>query len=138
MQRLKETDKRIGNQSDLIIAIRSPDREANIKFGHQLTQALEARKDLDLRYVLFHLKTKFFEDNALLYASLADLLDLRDRVRRRIKAAVKSGLDLGLDDDEDDAPKNEESLSVTNPKTLQTRQKACANTWRLMRQGGRD
>ena len=111
VQRLKETDKRIGNQSDLIIAIRSPDREANIKFGHQLTQALEARKDLDLRYVLFHLKTKFFEDNALLYASLADLLDLRDRVRRRIKAAVKSGLDLGLDDDEDDAPKNEESLS---------------------------
>ena len=65
VQRLKETDKRIGNQSDLIIAIRSPDREANIKFGHQLTQALEARKDLDLRYVLFHLKTKFFEDNAL-------------------------------------------------------------------------
>ena len=51
-----------------IIAIRSPSREANIKFGHLLADELEQRKDLSFRYILFHQDDEFFETNALLYA----------------------------------------------------------------------
>jgi hypothetical protein len=109
--RLEQTDATIGNQSDLIIAIRSPDRDANIRFGHLVSDALEKRKDLSFRYVLFHQDSTFFEKNALLYASLSDLLDLRDRVRRRIKKAIKKGLDLGLDDPEDKVETVEDDLS---------------------------
>ena len=109
--RLEQTDATIGSQSDLIIAIRSPSREANIKFGHLLADELEQRKDLSFRYILFHQDDEFFETNALLYASIPDLLDLRDRVRRRIKKAIKSSLDLGLDDPEDKPAPVEDDLS---------------------------
>lgn len=116
VRRLEQTDATIGNQSDLIIAIRSPDRDANIRFGHQLSEALRKRDDLSLRYVVFHQDADFFEKNALLYASLPDLLDLRDRVRRRIKKAIKKGLDLGLDDPEDKPAASEEALDEDNLK----------------------
>ena len=43
VKRLDATDHRIGNQSDLVLAIRSPDREANIAFGTKLADALRAR-----------------------------------------------------------------------------------------------
>ncbi len=114
--RLEQTDATIGNQSDLIIAIRSPDRDANIRFGHLVSEALEKRTDLSFRYVLFHQDSTFFEKNALLYASLSDLLDLRDRVRRRIKKAIKKGLDLGLDDPEDKVETVEDDLSQDSLK----------------------
>ena len=116
VKRLEQTDETLGNQSDLIIAIRSPDRDANIRFGHQLSDELRKRDDLSLRYVLFHQDADFFEENALLYASLSDLLDLRDRVRRRIKKAVGKAMDLGLDDPEEKPPETEEELSQESLK----------------------
>ena len=121
VQRLVATDEGIGNQSDLILAIRSPDREANIKFGTDLAAAMRARNDLDLRYVLFHQDPAFFEENALLYASLEDLLDLRDRVRRRIKKAVKKTLDLGLDDDAESDKKPGDDDDELDADTLKER-----------------
>ena len=121
VERLLATDDTIGNQSDLVLAIRSPSREANIEFGTALAEAMRKRTDLDLRYVLFHQDPAFFEKNALLYASLSDLLDLRDRVRRRIKKAVKKTLDLGLSDDtpatgEGGGEKAEDGLNVDTLK----------------------
>ena len=116
VQRLDATDHRIGNQSDLVIAIRSPDRTANIEFGTQLAKELRIRKDLELRYVTFARDAAFFEKNALLYASLSDLLDLRERVRERIKKSVSARLSLGLDDEtqEADTEDEDDDLSEDN------------------------
>lgn len=85
--RLDAASARLGNQSDLYVAIRSPDRAANLAFGAKLAAALEQRDDI--RYVLFHRDPSFFKDNALLYAKLGDLLEIRARVIAAIQARVR-------------------------------------------------
>ena len=96
VQRIAQLDARLGNQSDLVVAIRSPDRDANIRFGKAL--AAELGKRSDLRYVLFHNEQAFFEDHALLFASLPDLLDLRQRVKDRIRSSVRKNTIVDFDD----------------------------------------
>ncbi|HEY8375095.1 MAG TPA: hypothetical protein VIK91_01345, partial [Nannocystis sp.] len=49
--RLDAVNERLGNQSDLFISIRGPDRAANLALGEQIAAALEQRDDI--RYVLF-------------------------------------------------------------------------------------
>ena len=85
--RLDAASARLGNQSDLYVAIRSPDRAANLAFGAKVAAALEQRDDI--RYVLFHRDPTFFKDNALLYAKLGDLLEIRRRVIDSIQARVR-------------------------------------------------
>ncbi|MBX7082898.1 MAG: MMPL family transporter [Nannocystaceae bacterium] len=77
----------IGNQSDFYITIRSPSREDNLRFGEAIAGKLEDHPDL--RHVIFHRDRGFFEHNALLYADIADLLDLRRRVIERIREEVR-------------------------------------------------
>ncbi|MFO0635395.1 MAG: MMPL family transporter [Nannocystaceae bacterium] len=77
----------VGNQSDFYITIRSPSREANLRFGEAIAGKLEDHPDL--RHVIFHRDREFFEHNALLYADIADLLDLRRRVIERIREEVR-------------------------------------------------
>lgn len=85
--RLDAAADRLGNQSDLYVAIRSPSREANLAFGAKLAEALRQRDDI--RYVLFRRDPAFFTDHALLYAELADLLELRTRVIDTIQAHIR-------------------------------------------------
>lgn len=85
--RLDAVADRLGNQSDLYVAIRSPSRAANLAFGAKIAAALEQRDDI--RYVLFRRDPAFFKDNVLLYADLADLLQLRTRVIDTIQAQVR-------------------------------------------------
>ena len=85
--RLDRLQARAGQQSDLYVTIRSPSREANIAFGDAVVDALDGREDL--RYVVFRRDLKYFDDHALLYASLADLLDLRRRVIAKIREEVR-------------------------------------------------
>lgn len=85
--RLDAASARLGNQSDLYIAIRSPSRAANLDFGAKVADALAAHPDI--RYVLFHRDPAFFKQNALLYAKLADLLEIRRRVIDAIQARVR-------------------------------------------------
>ncbi|MFT7621111.1 MAG: hypothetical protein ACI9WU_000272, partial [Myxococcota bacterium] len=101
VKRLEELDRRLGNQSDLVIAIESPSREANIAFGAALTAQLRARKDL--RWVLFHRERTFFEDHALLYMDLGELLELRDDVVGRIKESVRASVIEDFDDEPEDS-----------------------------------
>lgn len=106
--RLDAAAERLGNQSDLYVSIRSPSRDANIAFGSKIAAALSSRPDI--RYVLFHRDPAFFKQNALLYAPLADLLELRSQVIATIQARVRKELsafgddepaaDTGLDFDE--------------------------------------
>lgn len=95
--RLDAVDRRLGNQSDLYISIRSPSREQNLAFGAELAAAIEQRDDI--RYVLFRRDPTFFRDNLLLYAELADLLDLRQRVIGTIQARVRKELAMFGDDE---------------------------------------
>lgn len=84
--RLDRLQERAGQQSDLYVTIRSPSREANIAFGDAVVEQLKGREDL--RYVVFRRDLSYFDDHALLYASLADLLDLRRRVIAKIRQEV--------------------------------------------------
>ena len=95
--RIDALSERLGNQSDLYVAIRSPSREANVRFGAEMAAALRGRADV--RYVLFHLDRAFFETNALLYADLEDLLDLRCRVIDRIRAEVRREMAMFPEDE---------------------------------------
>jgi len=84
--RLDRLQARAGQQSDLYVTIRSPSREANIAFGDAVVESLKDRDDL--RYVVFRRDLAYFDEHALLYASLADLLDLRRRVIAKIREEV--------------------------------------------------
>ena len=83
---LDRASTQLGNQNDLYVTIRSPSREANVAFGEQFARRLEAREDL--RWVSFRRDRSFFVDNALLYADLGDLLDLRRELIGRIREEV--------------------------------------------------
>ena len=99
--RIDALSDRLGNQSELYVTVRSPSREASLRFAEVLATGL--RKRPELRYALFHLDRSFFEDNALLYADLEDLLDLRCRVIDRVRAEVRREMALFPEDEEVDA-----------------------------------
>ncbi|MEZ4265964.1 MAG: MMPL family transporter [Myxococcota bacterium] len=102
--RLEALKERMGNQSDLVVSVESPSRDANLAFAAAIAERMRARDDI--RFVVFHQDRAFFENNLLLYLGLDDLLDLRRRVIERIQSEVRSELSLGFDDDEDEAPKD--------------------------------
>jgi len=91
---LDRLGREVGNQSDLYVTIRSPSRDANLAFGKTLEDALQGHPDL--RHVIFHRDRAFFEDNALLYADITDLLELRQRVIERIRDEVRKKAMSGL------------------------------------------
>ncbi|MCA9661508.1 MAG: MMPL family transporter, partial [Myxococcales bacterium] len=95
--RIDALSERLGNQSELYVTVRSPSREASLAFAEELAEALRGRPEL--RYALFHLDRAFFEKNALLYADLEDLLDLRCRVIDRIRAEVRKEMALFPEDE---------------------------------------
>ena len=100
--RLETLEARMGNLNDLFIEIKSPSRDANLAYGAALAARLEARSDI--RFALFHQDRAFFEDHALLYVGVGDLLDLRQRVIDRIKQEVSANLDSGFEDEDAAAP----------------------------------
>ena len=101
--RLDRLSNEVGQQSHLYVTIRSPDRDANITFGEAIAERLEQREDV--RYAIFRRDLSFFEDRALLYASLGDLVDLRRKVIARIREEVSKQAfgDIAADLEEDDA-----------------------------------
>jgi predicted RND superfamily exporter protein len=112
IERLEALKARMGNQSDLVISVQSPSRDANLTAAAAIAERLRARDDI--RFVVFRQDRTFFETNLLLYLGLDDLLDLRRRVIERIQTEVRNELSLGFDDDEDEAPK---AQAATGEKT---------------------
>lgn len=101
--RLDRLQERAGQQSDLYVTIRSPSRAANVAFGDAVVDALQGRDEL--RYVVFRRDLEYFDDHALLYASLADLLDLRRRVISKIREEVRKEAFGDFSTDEEKAEK---------------------------------
>lgn len=102
--RLERLSDRLGQQSDLYVTIRSPSREANVRFGDAVERSVAELPGI--RYAQFRRDLSFFEERALLYASLADVLDLRRRVIVRIQDEVREQAfgDFGAEEPEGQEP----------------------------------
>ncbi len=103
--RLEDLAARIGGQSDLIVEIRSPDPEANKRFGAGIATYLEARPDM--RFTIFRRDKEVLERSVLLFLAPDKLEDLRERVKERIRREVRKQLDVeeggaGTDEEADD------------------------------------
>ena len=68
---LARTQKRLGDLSLLLIGIRSPDREANLRYAEALTQKLRALPPTVVDLATYHVRDvrDFFEANKWLYVS---------------------------------------------------------------------
>jgi predicted RND superfamily exporter protein len=100
---------RLGNQSDLYVTIQSPSPEANRELGEAVVAALADHPQL--RWVQLRRDWTFFEDHALLYAELDDLLQLRreviGRIRREVAARAYGDLSTEEERDTDKADDDE-------------------------------
>ena len=98
---LTKTQARMGDMALLLIGVRSPDRDANLRYAELLTQKLRAlpRNVVEFAAYNVHDLRSFVEDNKWLFASEDDLTEVRDRLRREISKR-KNPLLVDLDDDE--------------------------------------
>jgi predicted RND superfamily exporter protein len=101
---LNRTQARLGDLSLLLIGIRSPDREANLRYAEALTQKLRALPPGIVNLATYHVRDvrDFFEKNKWLYVSEADLESIRDRLRTEISKR-KNPLFITLSGDEDES-----------------------------------
>jgi uncharacterized protein len=101
---LNRTQARLGDLSLLLIGIRSPDREANLRYAEALTQKLRALPPSVLNLATYHVRDvrEFFEKNKWLYVSEADLESIRDRLRTEISKR-KNPLFVSLSGDDDES-----------------------------------
>jgi uncharacterized protein len=98
---LAKTQKRIGDLSLLVIGVRSPDHEANLRYADELTRRLRAMPATTVQLATYHVRDlkAFFEKNKWLYASEDDLESIRDRLRSEIQKR-KNPLFVSLGDEE--------------------------------------
>jgi len=106
--RLDDLAARIGGQSDLIVEIRSPDPEANKRFGAAIAAWLEKRPDM--RFTIFRRDKDVLEKSVLLFLAMDKLDDLRERVKERIRREVRKQLTVEDEGEAagDDAPADAE------------------------------
>ncbi|HET6149698.1 MAG TPA: MMPL family transporter [Polyangia bacterium] len=99
---LKRAEGRVGDLNLLTVGIRSPDRAANLAYAKLLTEGLSAMPPSRVGLVAYHLRDlqAFVRDHRWLYASAADLEQIRDRLRGEILRR-KNPLVVPLDDDGD-------------------------------------
>jgi predicted RND superfamily exporter protein len=98
---LERTQKRMGDLSLLLVGIRSPDHEANLRYAEALTKKLRALPPGVVNLATYEIKDleQFFRDNKWLYVSEDDLESIRDRIRNEIQKR-KNPLFVSLEDDE--------------------------------------
>ena len=91
----------MGDLSLLLIGIRSPDHEANLRYAEALTQKLRALPPTVVDLATYHVRDvrAFFEQNKWLYVSEDDLESIRDRLRTEISKR-KNPLFVSLGEDE--------------------------------------
>jgi predicted RND superfamily exporter protein len=98
---LAKTQKRMGDLSLLLIGVRSPDHEANLRYAEELTRRLRAMPPTVVQLATYNVRDlkAFFEKNKWLYVSEDDLESIRDRLRSEISRR-KNPLFVSLGDDE--------------------------------------
>jgi len=101
---LEKTQKRLGDMSLLLVGIRSPDREANLRYAEVLTEKLRALPKTTVDLATYHVRDlrEFFEKNKWLYIGENDLVAIRDRLRNEITRR-KNPLLIDLSDDDEES-----------------------------------
>jgi predicted RND superfamily exporter protein len=99
---LMRTQNRIPDLSLLLIGVKSPDREANLRYAETLTQKLRSLPPSVVTLATYEVKDlkSFFEHNKWMYVSETDLENIRDRLRREITKR-KNPLLVDLSDDDE-------------------------------------
>jgi predicted RND superfamily exporter protein len=98
---LNRTAKRMGDMSLLLIGIRSPDPQANLRYAEALTQKLRALPPTVVNLATYNIRDlrSFYEQNKWLFVSEDDLESIRDRLRNEINKR-KNPLFVPLDEPE--------------------------------------
>jgi len=98
---LARTQARMGDLSLLLIGVRSPDHEANLRYAEELTKRLREMPPTVVQLATYNVRDlkAFFEKNKWLYVSEDDLESIRDRLRTEISKR-KNPLFVSLGDDE--------------------------------------
>jgi uncharacterized protein len=112
---LAKTQKRMGDMSLLLVGIRSPDRDATIRYAEHLTQKLGQLPKPVCELAAYHIRDlrDFFTKNRWLYLSEADLEEIHETLRTEISRRKNPLLvDLG----EDDAKESLRKKMVTRDK----------------------
>src|SRR5450432_1642482 len=98
---LSRTQKRMGYLSLLLIGVRSPDHEANLRYAEALTQKLRAMPPTVVNLATYDVRDlrAFYETNKWLFVSEENLESIRDRLREEITRR-KNPLFVSLDEPE--------------------------------------
>ncbi len=98
---LARTQSRMGDLSLLLIGIRSPDHDANLRYAEALTQKLRALPPSVLSLATYNVRDlrDFYQANKWLFVSEDDLESIRDRLRNEISKR-KNPLFVTLDEEE--------------------------------------
>jgi uncharacterized protein len=98
---LTRTEKRMGDMSLLLIGIRSPDYQANLRYAEALTQKLRALPPTVVNLATYDVRDlrAFYETNKWMFVSEDDLESIRDRLRDEINKR-KNPLFVPLDEPE--------------------------------------
>jgi predicted RND superfamily exporter protein len=98
---MNRTAKRMGDMSLLLIGIRSPDPQANLRYAEALTQKLRALPPTVVNLATYDIRDlrSFYEKNKWMFVSEDDLESIRDRLRDEINKR-KNPLFVPLDEPE--------------------------------------
>jgi predicted RND superfamily exporter protein len=98
---LAQMQKRVGDLSLLLIGVRSPDYQANLRYAEALTAELHKMPKTVVELATYNVRDlkSFFERNKWLYVSEDNLESIRDRLRSEISKR-KNPLFVSLGEDE--------------------------------------
>jgi predicted RND superfamily exporter protein len=98
---LAKMQKRVGDLSLLLIGVRSPDYQANLRYADALTKELRELPKAVVEIATYNVRDlkSFFERNKWLYVSEENLESIRDRLRSEISRR-KNPLFVSLGDEE--------------------------------------
>lgn len=98
---LERIEQRVGASGGLVLAVESPDKDANLRAVEALATELRKLPPSQVRWVDYHVREEraFFEKHKLLYADVADLERFRDELRAKIEEEKRKHdpFELGLD-----------------------------------------
>ena len=114
---LRENAKRMHELGPLMVAIKSPDRAANLRYADALTKHLRGLPPQIWSLAMYEMRDlrEFMERNAWLYASLGELEEGRDRLRAKI-LSKKNPLALDLEDDAEESSLTQ-TIQQRHPRT---------------------
>lgn len=89
---LEELEKKVGSYSTILVVASSPDRDKNIEALSNIKKEIE--NNPLVRFIDFDRNTKYIEKHSLLFASLDELNEIKEKINNEIKEKVKGSLSL--------------------------------------------